>query len=165
IVTDAVFSMDGDIAPVRELIALAETHDAWLVLDDAHGFGVLGAGGRVVLEHTGVRSARIAYMATLGKAAGVHGAFVAGTGELIETLVQRARTYIYTTATPPLLAHTLCRSLELIERDEWRRTHLAALIARLKQGLAGSPWRLLPSDTAIQPLVIGAAAEAVGLAA
>ena len=104
IVTDAVFSMDGDIAPVPRLLALAERHDAWLVLDDAHGFGVLGRDGRGVLAHFGVRSPRIVYMATLGKAAGVSGAFVAGDAELIETLVQRARTYIYTTATPPLLA-------------------------------------------------------------
>ena len=163
IVTDAVFSMDGDLAPVRELTALAERYDAWLVLDDAHGFGVLGAGGRGVLEHTGVRSPRIAYMATLGKAAGVYGAFVAGAPELIETLVQRARTYIYTTATPPLLAHALLKSLELMERDGWRRAHLAALIARLKAGLRDSRWTLLASDTAIQPLIVGESAAAVAL--
>ncbi len=125
IVTDAVFSMDGDIAPVRELLALAERHDAWLVLDDAHGFGVLGARGRGVLELFEVRSPRLVYMATLGKAAGVSGAFVAGARDVIETLVQRARTYIYTTAAPPLLAHAVSKSLELIERDGWRRKRLA----------------------------------------
>ena len=104
IVADAVFSMDGDIAPVPHLLALAERYDAWLMLDDAHGFGVLGAGGRGVLEHFGVSNSRVIYMATLGKAAGVSGAFVAGDATLIELLMQRARTYIYTTAMPPLLA-------------------------------------------------------------
>ena len=155
--------MDGDIAPVARLVELAERHDAWLVLDDAHGFGVLGATGRGVLEHFGIRSARIAYMATLGKAAGVFGAFVAGEPELIETLVQRARTYVYTTATPPLLAHTLLRSLELIEGDTWRRTHLAELVRRLKMRLSPSRWRLAPSDTAIQPLIVGGSVEAMAL--
>ena len=163
IVSDAVFSMDGDIAPVRDLLALAERYDAWLVLDDAHGFGVLGSGGRGVLEHAGVRSERIAYMATLGKAAGVYGAFVAGAPELVELLLQRARTYVYSTATPPLLAHALLKSLELIEREAWRRTHLQRLIAVLKAGLRHSAWRLLPSDTPIQPLVIGGNSEAVAV--
>ena len=163
IVTDAVFSMDGDIAPVAELLELAERYGAWLVLDDAHGFGVLGASGRGVLEHAGIRSPRIAYMATLGKAAGVFGAFVAGESELIDTLVQRARTYIYTTATPALLAHALLKSLEIIESESWRRIHLAELVRRLKIGLRDSRWRLLPSDTAIQPLVIGGSAEAMAL--
>ncbi len=96
--------MDGDIAPVPDLLALAERHDAWLVLDDAHGFGVLGRAGRGVLAHFGVRSPRVVYMATLGKAAGVFGAFAAGAAEVVETLVQRARPYVYTTASPPLLA-------------------------------------------------------------
>ena len=163
IVTDAVFSMDGDVAPVRELVALAERHDAWLVIDDAHGFGVLGAKGRGVLELARVSSPRIAYMATLGKAAGVYGAFVAGEPELIALLVQRARTYVYTTATPPLLACALLKSLELIEREEWRRSRLRELVASLRTGLSGGPWRLLPSDTAIQPLIVGGNAEALAL--
>jgi len=163
IVSDAVFSMDGDIAPVAALAELAERYDAWLVLDDAHGFGVLGANGRGVLEHTGVRSPRIAYMATLGKAAGVSGAFVAGEPDLIETLVQRARTYVYTTASPPLLACALQKSLELIESERWRRDRLAKLIAALKAGLRGCAARLLPSDTPIQPLVIGGSVEAVAV--
>jgi 8-amino-7-oxononanoate synthase len=161
IVTDAVFSMDGDLAPVADLLDLAERHDAWLVLDDAHGFGVMGEDGRGILEHARVRSDRIAYMATLGKAAGVYGAFVAGAPELIDLLVQRARTYIYTTATPPLLAHALMTSLELIERESWRRKHLRDLVGALRAGLAVTRWRLLPSDTAIQPLVIGSNPEAV----
>ena len=165
IVSDAVFSMDGDIAPVRELLAIAERHDAWLVLDDAHGFGVLGEGGRGVLEHARIESPRIAYMATLGKAAGVYGAFVAGAPELVALLVQRARTYVYTTATPPMLARAVAKSLELIEREEWRRRHLRELVAALKAGLRGSAWQLLPSDTAIQPLIVGDNHEALALSA
>jgi len=163
VVTDAVFSMDGDIAPVPELLALCERYDAWLMLDDAHGFGVLGRDGRGVLTHFGVRSPRVVYMATLGKAAGVFGAFVAGTVEVIETLVQRARSYIYTTATPPLLAHALLTSLELIARERWRRDHLAEIIYQLKQGVAENRWKLMASDTAIQPLVVGANADALAL--
>jgi 8-amino-7-oxononanoate synthase len=163
IVSDAVFSMDGDIAPVRALLDLAEAHDAWLVLDDAHGFGVLGAQGRGVLDHAHVRSPRIAYMATLGKAAGVYGAFVAGEPELLEMLMQRARTYIYTTATPPLIAHALTKSLDLIAQGDGRREHLAALAARVQRGLSVLRWRLLPSATAIQPLVIGESADALAV--
>ncbi len=164
IVTDAVFSMDGDIAPVPELVALAERHDAWLLLDDAHGFGVLGPEGRGTLAHFGVSSPRVAYMATLGKAAGVSGAFVAGEAEVVETLVQRARPYIYTTATPPLLAHALLESLELIRREEWRRDRLRELVRHLRARLQVRRWRLEPSETAIQPLIIGANAEAVTVA-
>jgi 8-amino-7-oxononanoate synthase len=165
IVTDAVFSMDGDRAPVTDLLALAERHDAWLVLDDAHGFGVLGEGGRGLLEHAGVRSDRIAYMATLGKAAGVYGAFVAGAPQLIDLLLQRARTYVYTTATPPLLAHALMKSLELIDREPWRRKHLRDLTGVFRENLHVTGWHLLPSDTAIQPLVIGSNSEAVAVSA
>jgi 8-amino-7-oxononanoate synthase len=161
IVTDSVFSMDGDIAPLPELLALAEAHDAWLVIDDAHGFGVLGQSGRGALERFDLRSPRIVYMGTLGKAAGVYGAFVAGEPELIDTLVQRARTYVYTTATPPLVAHALLKSLELIERGAARRERLRDLVARLRRGLADSPWKLRESQTAIQPLVIGGSKEAV----
>ena len=164
VVTDAVFSMDGDIAPVPELLELCERHDAWLLLDDAHGFGVLGVTGAGVLQHFGVASERIIYMATLGKAAGVFGAFVAGAPALIEWLLQRARPYVYTTATPPMLAHTLLKSLEIIAAESERRELLARLIARLKQGCAGLPWRLMSSDTAIQPLVIGATDAAMRVA-
>jgi 8-amino-7-oxononanoate synthase len=154
VVSDAVFSMDGDIAPVPRLLALCEQYDAWLMLDDAHGFGVLG-GGAGVLKHFNISSPRIIYMATLGKAAGVFGAFVGGESALIETLVQRARAYIYTTAAPPLLAHALLASLKIIAAEDWRRERLTQLIDQLKQGAADLPWRLLASDTAIQPLVIG----------
>jgi 8-amino-7-oxononanoate synthase len=163
IVSDAVFSMDGDLAPVRGLLDLAERFDAWLVLDDAHGFGVLGEGGRGILEHASLASPRIAYMATLGKAAGVYGAFVAGSVELIETLVQRARTYVYTTATPPMLACAVSRSLELIASENWRRAHLKTLIAAFRSAARASGWPLLPSDTPIQPVIVGGSAEAMAL--
>jgi len=163
VVTDAVFSMDGDMAPVSELLALCERHDALLVLDDAHGFGVLGAGGRGILEHFGIASERIVYMATLGKAAGVFGAFVAGPAELTDYLVQRARTYIYTTATPPLLSAALSASLRLIEGEAWRRERLRELIAGLRQGLKLRRWHLMDSTTPIQPVIIGTNQETLAV--
>ena len=163
IVTDAVFSMDGDIAALPGLLELAERHDAWLLADDAHGFGVLGTGGRGVLSHFGMASPRVLYMATLGKAAGVFGAFVAGHPTAVEYLSQRARAYVYTTATPPLLAYAALESLKLVETEQWRRDRLVQLTRVLKRGLAANPWRLLPSTTAIQPLVIGDNAEAVAV--
>ena len=155
VVTDALFSMDGDIAPVNSLLALCEKYEAWLLLDDAHGFGVLGVQGRGTLAHFDIQSPRIIYMATLGKAAGVFGAFVAAQAEVIETLIQHARSYVYTTATPPLLSCALLKSLELIESEEWRRKKLAQLVIGLKQELKPLRWKLLPSDTPIQPLIIG----------
>jgi 8-amino-7-oxononanoate synthase len=165
VITDAVFSMDGDLAPVPGLLELCARHDAYLLLDDAHGFGVLGAQGRGTPAHFGIDSERLVYMATLGKAAGVAGAFVAGSEALIETLIQHARTYIYTTATPPLLAHALLESLRVIEAEEWRRERLRGLVRQLKTGLAASAWRLLPSDTPIQPLLVGGNADALALSA
>jgi 8-amino-7-oxononanoate synthase len=165
VVVDAVFSMDGDIAPVPELLELCERHNAWLLLDDAHGFGVLGAQGGGVLRHFDVASPRIIYMATLGKAAGVFGAFAAGAPELIETLVQNARSYIYTTATPPMLAHALLTSLDIIAREQWRRDLLARMIVQLQHGVAGLRWQLMPSDTAIQPLMIGGNEDALRVSA
>jgi 8-amino-7-oxononanoate synthase len=165
VASDAVFSMDGDIAPLPELLALCERHDAWLVVDDAHGFGVLGEGGRGTLAHFGIASPRIVYMGTLGKAAGVHGAFVAGEEALIEWLLQRARTYVFTTASPPLLAFALMASLELIEAEEHRRARLRALIERLRKNLQELPWNLLRSETPIQPLIVGDNRAALELAA
>jgi len=162
VVSDAVFSMDGD-APVPELLALCERYDAALMLDDAHGFGVLGEQGRGVLEYFGISSPRIIYMATLGKAAGVFGAFVAGSETLIQSVMQRARTYIYTTAFPSMLASSLLASLDLIRADHWRRQHLQALANELKQGLNPSSWHLLPSETPIQPLIIGANREVMAV--
>ncbi|NJM12162.1 MAG: 8-amino-7-oxononanoate synthase [Synechococcaceae cyanobacterium SM1_2_3] len=165
ILTDAVFSMDGDLAPLPELFALAERFDAWLVVDDAHGFGVLGPGGRGSLAHFGLPpSPRLILMGTLGKAAGVSGAFVAGDRRVIDWLMQRARPYIFTTASSPMIPVALLASLDLIASGDERRAHLQQLIARLKTGLADLPWRLLPSQTAIQPLVIGGNDAAMQLA-
>lgn len=172
IVTDAVFSMDGDVADVPALLALAEAHDAWLVLDDAHGLGVLGAHGHGTLEHFGLCSERLIVMGTLGKAAGVAGAFVAAHPTIIAWLVQRARSYIYTTAMPAVQAHTLRASLALIESPEGdvRRAHLRNLLAQWRAGvqplLAQRPdWSLPDSYTAIQPLVVGGNETALRLSA
>ncbi|MGH8671280.1 MAG: 8-amino-7-oxononanoate synthase [Burkholderiales bacterium] len=163
VISDAVFSMDGDIAPVPELLAICERHDAWLLLDDAHGFGVLGDNGRGVLEYFGLAVPRIIYMATLGKAAGVFGAFVAGEDRLVETLIQNARTYVYTTATPPLLAVALSASLKLIDAAQQRRAALKRLIGIFRARANFRRWKLLPSETAIQPLVIGPNNEAMAV--
>ena len=155
ICTDAVFSMDGDRAPLPELLALCEKHDAWLLVDDAHGFGVSGIDGRGSLAHFGVESRRIIYMATLGKAAGVSGAFVAAEKVVIDTLINNARSYIYTTATPPALSVALMESLRLTADGDELRHHLQKLITQLREGLNGLPWSLMESDTAIQPLMVG----------
>ena len=163
VVTDGVFSMDGDIAPLPEILALCERYDAYLLVDDAHGFGVLGEHGCGIVEHFGVDSPRLIYMATLGKAAGVFGAFVAGNASLVQTLMQSARTYIYTTAVPPLLAMALRASLQLFRAEVWRRTHLRELITDLKQTVHTERWQLLPSETPIQPLLVGGNKEAVAL--
>jgi 8-amino-7-oxononanoate synthase len=161
VVTDAVFSMDGDIAPLPQLLELCERYDAWLLVDDAHGLGVLGATGRGTLEHFGLRSPRIVYVGTLGKAAGVSGAFVAGEPEVVETVLQRARTYIYTTASPPSLAAAVEESLEVMREEPWRREKLHRLVAALKSAWTDVGTPLLPSLTAIQPLVLGANAAAL----
>lgn len=166
IATDAVFSMDGDLAPLPALVALADAHDAWLVVDDAHGFGVLGTAeepGRGALAHFGLASERIVYMGTLGKAAGVAGAFVAAHPAVIETLVQTARSYVFTTAPPPLLAECLRASLRIIRADRARHAHLAALIGGFRTRMRSLPWTLLESETPIQPLVVGANRVAVEL--
>jgi len=194
VITDAVFSMDGDLAPLRELLALCEQHDAWLYVDDAHGFGVLGEQGRGSLAHFAIASSghgqeavsdesgharspllnplpqageeaneslrdfpvnRIIYMATLGKAAGVSGAFVAAEQAVIDTLVNHANSYVYTTAAPSALAVALLQSLQLIEQGDALRANLHNLIAQLRNGLSDLPWPLMPSETAIQPLLIG----------
>lgn len=162
IATDAVFSMDGDAAPLAALLALAEAHDAWLVVDDAHGFGVAGD-GRGSVAAAGLASERIVVMGTLGKAAGVAGAFVAAHPAVIETIVQAARPYVYTTAAPAMLACALLAALEAIRGGHARRAHLARLVGRLRAGVAGLPWTLLASSTPIQPLVVGGDREAVAL--
>ncbi|HEX5364213.1 MAG TPA: 8-amino-7-oxononanoate synthase [Gallionella sp.] len=165
VITDAVFSMDGDMAPLSELLALCERYDAWLYVDDAHGFGVLGGQGRGSLAHCGIASPRIIYMATLGKAAGVSGAFVAAEQVVIDTLINHARSYVYTTATPPALSVALSDSLKLIAQGDALRAHLTRLIVRLRAGLGDLPWQLMPSDTAIQPLLVGDNQQALALSA
>ena len=165
IVSDAVFSMDGDLAPLPALFALAERFDAWLIIDDAHGFGVLGAQGRGCLAHFNLPAApRILLMGTLGKAAGVGGAFVAGSELAIDYLLNKGRSYIFTTAAPPAIACALQQSLQVIRDGDALRRQLFANIARLRDGLAGLPWTLLASPTAIQPLIVGANQAALDLA-
>ena len=167
VVTDSVFSMDGDLADLPALLALCDQHDAWLLVDDAHGFGVLGRHGRGALEHFAVASPRIIYMGTLGKAAGVGGAFIAAHRTVIAWLIQRARPYIYSTASPPALAHALLTSLDLIDSEEGyaRRAHLQKLIARFQSGLSLQRWHLAPSSTPIQPILIGDNETTMALAA
>lgn len=164
IVSDLVFSMDGDIAPVDALLDLAERYDAWLYLDDAHGFGVLND-GRGGLTERARASDRVIYLATLGKAAGVSGAAVAAHASVIDWLLQTARPYVYTTASPPLLAACLLESLRQIEAGDARRATLRGHILQLRAGLASlaclKRGTLMPSDTPIQPLVIGTNADAV----
>ncbi len=162
IVTDAVFSMDGDLAPLPLIFELAERHDAWLVIDDAHGFGVLGRHGEGSLAHFNLpASPRILLMGTLGKAAGVGGAFVAGSATAIEYLLNKGRSYIFTTAAPPAIACALSKSLQIIRNGDALRANLMARIAQLREGLAGKP--LLPSATAIQPYIVGDNEAAVAL--
>lgn len=161
IASDLVFSMDGDVAPVDALLDLAERYDAWLYLDDAHGFGVLNA-GRGGLTDRARASDRVIYLATLGKAAGVSGAVVAAHASVTDWLVQKARPYIYTTASPPLLAACLLESLRQIEAGNGRREHLDGHVRQLREGLADlKRGRLMPSATPIQPFVVGANADAV----
>ena len=157
VVTDGVFSMDGDIAPLKEMLALCEQHGAWLLVDDAHGFGVLGDTGAGVLQHFNLRSEQLVYMGTLGKAAGVSGAFIAAHEHFIEWMVQRSRPYIYTTAAAPALSYALLTSLRIIRGEEGRRrrAHLQTLIEQLSTAPVPAGWTRKVSSTAIQPLVIG----------
>ena len=151
--------MDGNIAKIDQLLQLAETYDALLMIDDAHGFGVLGQHGHGALEHFGIttsdpRASRIIYIGTLGKAAGLSGAFIAAHPSLTEWVMQKGRAYIYTTASPPSTAYGLLQSLELMA-DETHRNNLNSNIAYWKKNLHLKQWQLMPSDTAIQPIVIG----------
>ena len=162
IAVDGVFSMDGDCAPLPELAQLAQKHKAWLMVDDAHGIGVLGKNGGGCAEHFGLDINQLPIlMGTLGKAFGTFGAFVAGSEALIETLIQFSRTYIYTTALPPAVAAATSKSLEIVQRETWRREHLQNLIAQFRRGAEQIGLRLFSSNTAIQPLLIGAADEAM----
>ena len=166
LITDGVFSMDGDLAPLPALAASAAANGATLVVDDAHGLGVLGTDGRGTLDHHGLGPAEVpVLMGTLGKAFGCFGAFVAGSVPLIEWLENRARTYIYTTASPPALAEAARAALALSIREGWRRARLTVLIARFRAGAAELGLPLLPSATPIQPLRIGDAAAALAASA
>jgi 8-amino-7-oxononanoate synthase len=163
VVTEGVFSMDGDTPDLPAMLELCERYDAWLIVDDAHGFGVLGRSGGGVLQHFGLRSPRIVYVGTLGKAAGVCGAFVAGAATVVELILQRARSYIYTTASPAFLACALQRSLEIIGEEGWRRDKLLQLTKALKSGLARLPAEMGGSESAIQPLILGDNARALAV--
>lgn len=166
VVTDGVFSMDGDIADLPALAAQAQVRGAWLMVDDAHGFGTLGRHGGGVVEHFGLDMEQVPVLVgTLGKAFGTAGAFVAGSEELIECLIQFARPYIYTTSQPPALACATLRSLQLLRDEHWRREHLAALIRQFRQGAEQIGLHLMDSFTPIQPILIGDAARAMRLSA
>ena len=164
VVTDGVFSMDGDLADLPALADVARARGAWLMVDDAHGLGTLGAQGGGIVEHFGLGVDDVPVLiGTLGKACGTAGAFVAGSEELIEALVQFARPYIYTTSQPPALACATLKSLELLRRETWRREHLAALIRQFRKGAQQMGLQLMDSPTPIQPIVIGDSAKALRL--
>ena len=166
VVTDGVFSMDGDLADLPALCAAAKQKDAWVLVDDAHGFGPLGATGGGIVEHFGLGVEDVQVLVgTLGKAFGTAGAFVAGSEELIETLIQFARPYIYTTSQPPAVACATLKSLELLRTENWRREHLNKLIARFREGAAAIGLTLMDSATPIQPILIGDSARALRLSA
>lgn len=166
VVTDGVFSMDGDLADLPALCAAAKQKDAWVLVDDAHGFGPLGATGAGIVEHFGLGVEDVQVLVgTLGKAFGTAGAFVAGSEELIETLIQFARPYIYTTSQPPAVACATLKSLELLRTENWRREHLNKLIARFREGAAAIGLTLMDSATPIQPILIGDSARALRLSA
>jgi len=164
VVTDGVFSMDGDCADLPALAKAARGCGAWLMVDDAHGFGTLGANGGGLVEHFGLGVDDVPVLiGTLGKACGTAGAFVAGSEDLIEALVQFARPYIYTTSQPPALACATLKALELLRRERWRREHLAALIQQFRTGAEQIGLTLMDSHTAIQPILIGDAGRALAL--
>ena len=166
VVTDGVFSMDGDLADLPALCAAAKQKDAWVLVDDAHGFGPLGATGGGIVEHFGLGVEDVQVLVgTLGKAFGTAGAFVAGSEELIETLIQFARPYIYTTSQPPAVACATLKSLQLLRTENWRREHLNKLIARFREGAAAIGLTLMDSATPIQPILIGDSARALRLSA
>lgn len=166
VVTDGVFSMDGDLARLPELCTTARQRGAWVMVDDAHGFGCLGANGAGIVEHYGLGLEDVPVLVgTLGKAFGTAGAFIAGSEELIETLIQFARPYIYTTSQPPAVAWATLKSLQLLRDESWRREHLAGLIRRFRDGASALGLPLMDSPTPIQPLLIGDSERALQLSA
>ncbi len=166
VISDGVFSMDGDLADLPGLSAAARARGAWLMVDDAHGFGVLGAGGGGCVEHFALGLEEVPVLVgTLGKAFGTAGAFVAGSEELIETLIQFARPYIYTTSQPPAVACATLKSLQLLRDEGWRRQHLRNLIVRFRRGAQELGLTLMDSPTPIQPLLVGDSGRAMRLSA
>ena len=164
VVTDGVFSMDGDLAPLPEMAALCQRHGAWLMVDDAHGFGVLGPSGGGVAEYFGLDQQQLPIlMGTLGKGFGTAGAFVCGSKTLIDYLVQFSRPYIYTTSMPPAVAAATRASLKLFGEEGWRREHLATLIARFRRGAQQLGLQLMASDTPIQPVLVGSDARCMAI--
>ncbi|MBI6753375.1 8-amino-7-oxononanoate synthase [Pseudomonas syringae] len=164
VVTDGVFSMDGDIADLPALARATRAKGAWLMVDDAHGFGPLGANGAGIVEHFGLSMDDVPVLVgTLGKSFGTSGAFVAGSEELIETLIQFARPYIYTTSQPPALACATLKSLQLLRTEHWRREHLMRLIQQFRRGAEQIGLQLMDSFTPIQPIMIGDASRALRL--
>ncbi|HEY5701293.1 MAG TPA: 8-amino-7-oxononanoate synthase, partial [Gammaproteobacteria bacterium] len=162
VITDGVFSMDGDIAPLPELASVCARHGAWLMVDDAHGLGVLGEDGGGVLSAFSLSAAEVPVLVgTLGKAFGTFGAFVAGDAPLIETLIQQARPYIYTTALPASVAAATLAALDLVRQEPWRRQHLRALVARFRRAATNLGLSLCTHDTPIQPVVLGASSAVV----
>jgi len=164
IISDGVFSMDGDLAPLNKLVSLAKKNNAALMIDDAHGIGVLGEKGKGIIEHVGVDNNQITVLVgTLGKAFGTAGAFVAGSEALIETLIQQSRSYIFTTALPAAVAAATRQSLTLVEKESWRREKLKSLISQFRKGAVELGFELMDSITPIQPIIIGSSEKALAL--
>jgi 8-amino-7-oxononanoate synthase len=163
LVSDGVFSMDGDLCDLGALTAVAREHNAWVMIDDAHGFGVLGDQGQGIVSPDDCDSVQV-LMGTLGKAFGTHGAFVAGSEDLVETLIQQARTFIYTTALPSAVAVATSASLQIIKTEHWRREKLGALIAQFRDGANELGLSLLPSQTPIQPVLMSSETRALDVA-
>ena len=164
IATDGVFSMDGDECPIKSLVKIASQQKAWLMVDDAHGFGVLGDTGAGLLKQENISQDEVPIlMATLGKSCGTAGAFIAGSADLIEYLKQTARTFIYTTAMPSSIAAASNTSLNIIKTENWRRQHLQNLISRFQIGAEQIGIRLMKSKTGIQPIVVGSTKKAVAM--
>ncbi len=162
VASDGVFSMDGDLAPLPELASACHHAKAWLMVDDAHGLGVLGEHGRGSLEHFDLAPEQAPILVgTLGKALGSFGAFVAGDESLVETLIQQARSYIYTTAPPPAVAEATRAALHLVREEAWRRERLRELVDRFRQGAASLGLPLMDSLTPIQPLLAGSVERAL----
>jgi 8-amino-7-oxononanoate synthase len=164
IVTDGIFSMDGDAAKLSELVGLANNDETWLMVDDAHGLGVLGKTGGGIVQHNGLTQQQVpVLMGTLGKSFGTFGAFVAGSNVLIETLIQKARSYVFTTALPAAIAEATRTSLKIMVADEWRREKLNELTTYFRLGASQLGWQLMPTESAIQPILIGDSQRAVDI--